>query len=194
MPTRARWACPASRTVHICDDDHNELPVGEVGNIWFDTPDAALRVPRRPGEDRGGRAARRAGTTSATSATSTSDGYLYLTDRQSFTIISGGVNIYPQEAEDVLVMHPAVADVAVFGVPNDDLGEEVKAVVQLLDPAQASPEMEATLLAFCREHLAAFKCPRSIDFDAALPRQDTGKLYKRLLKDRYWGDRASRIV
>ena len=104
------------------------------------------------------------------------------------------MNIYPQEAEDVLVMHPRVADVAVFGVPNADLGEEVKAVVQLLDPSEAGPAMEAELLAFCRERLAAFKCPRSIDFDAALPRQDTGKLYKRLLKDRYWGDRASRIV
>ena len=123
------------------------------------------------------------------------DGYLYLTDRQSFTIISGGVNIYPQETEDVLVMHPAVADVAVFGVPNDDLGEEVKAVVQLLDPDAGRPRRwRPSLLAFCREHLAAFKCPRSIDFDPALPRQDTGKLYKRLLKDRYWGDRASRIV
>ena len=104
------------------------------------------------------------------------------------------MNIYPQETEDVLVLHPAVADVAVFGVPNDELGEEVKAVVQLLDPERAGPEMEAELLAFCREHLAAFKCPRTIDFDAALPRQDTGKLYKRLLKDRYWGDRTSRIV
>jgi fatty-acyl-CoA synthase len=104
------------------------------------------------------------------------------------------VNIYPQEAEDVLVMHPKVADVAVFGVPNADLGEEVKAVVQLLDPTDEGPDMEAELLDFCRERLAIFKCPRSIDFDPALPRQDTGKLYKRLLKDRYWGDRASRIV
>ena len=104
------------------------------------------------------------------------------------------MNIYPQETEDVLVLHPAVADVAVFGVPNEEFGEEVKAVVQLMDPERAGPEMEAELLTFCREHLAAFKCPRTIDFDADLPRQDTGKLYKRLLKDRYWGDRTSRIV
>jgi fatty-acyl-CoA synthase len=104
------------------------------------------------------------------------------------------VNFYPQETEDVLVLHPAVADAAVIGVPNDDLGEEVKAVVQLLDHSQAGPAMADELLAFCRERLAAFKCPRSIDFDEALPRQDTGKLYKRLLKDRYWGDRTSRIV
>jgi fatty-acyl-CoA synthase len=122
------------------------------------------------------------------------DGYLYLTDRQAFMIIAGGVNIYPREIEDVLVVHPLVADAAVIGVPNDDLGEEVKAVVQLLDPERAGPDMEAELLAFCRERLAAFKCPRSIDFDPNLPRQDTGKLYKRLLRDRYWGDRTSRIV
>jgi long-chain acyl-CoA synthetase len=184
---------PRFTTVHICDDDHRELPVGEVGNIWFDTPAASFEYHGDP--------AKTAASRSPEGWFNLGDvgyldeeGYLYLTDRRSFTIISGGVNIYPQEAEDVLVLHPAVADVAVFGVPNDDLGEEVKAVVQLMDPDAAGPEMEATLLEFCREHLAAFKCPRSIDFDAQLPRQDTGKLYKRLLKDRYWGDRASRIV
>ncbi|MGQ0433662.1 MAG: acyl-CoA synthetase [Microthrixaceae bacterium] len=184
---------PRFTTVHNCDDDHRELPVGEVGNIWFDTPGAAFEYHGDPDKTAASRSPEgwfNLGDVGYLDA----DGYLYLTDRQSFTIISGGVNIYPQEAEDVLVMHPAVADVAVFGVPNDDLGEEVKAVVQLLDPTQAGPDTEAELLAFCREHLAAFKCPRSIDFDPALPRQDTGKLYKRLLKDRYWGDRASRIV
>jgi acyl-CoA synthetase (AMP-forming)/AMP-acid ligase II len=104
------------------------------------------------------------------------------------------VNIYPQETEDVLVMHPAVADVAVFGVPNDDLGEEVKAVVQLLDPERAVPRWR---LSCCRSAASTWppsSAPGSIDFDANLPRQDTGKLYKRLLKDRYWGDRTSRIV
>jgi len=184
---------PRFTTVHICDDEHRELPVGEVGNIWFDTPGAAFEYHGDPAKTAAARSPEgwfNLGDVGYVDA----EGYLYLTDRQSFTIISGGVNIYPQEAEDVLLLHPAVADAAVFGVPNDDLGEEVKAVVQLLDPAGASPEMEAELLAFCRERLAAFKCPRSIDFDAQLPRQDTGKLYKRLLKDRYWGDRASRIV
>jgi acyl-CoA synthetase (AMP-forming)/AMP-acid ligase II len=184
---------PRMTTVHICDDDHHELPVGEVGNIWFDTPGAGFEYHGDPEKTKGSRSPEgwfNLGDVGYLDA----EGYLYLTDRQSFTIISGGVNIYPQETEDVLVVHPAVADVAVFGVPNDDLGEEVKAVVQLLDPERAGPDMEAELLAFCRERLAAFKCPRSIDFDPNLPRQDTGKLYKRLLRDRYWGDRTSRIV
>jgi acyl-CoA synthetase (AMP-forming)/AMP-acid ligase II len=184
---------PRGTTVHICDDAHNELPIGEVGNIWFDTPGAGFQYHGDPEKTKKSRSPEGWFNLGDVGYLD-DDGYLYLTDRQSFTIISGGVNIYPQEAEDVLVLHPAVADVAVFGVPNEEFGEEVKAVVQLMDPERAGPAMEAELLAFCREQLAAFKCPRSIDFDAALPRQDTGKLYKRLLKDRYWGDRTSRIV
>jgi len=184
---------PRFTTVHICDDKHRELPVGEVGNIWFDTPGAAFEYHGDPAKTASSRSPEGWYNLGDVGYLD-DDGYLFLTDRRSFTIISGGVNIYPQETEDVLVLHPAVADVAVFGVPNDDLGEEVKAVVQLLDPAAAGPDMEATLLQFCTERLAPFKCPRSIDFDPQLPRQDTGKLYKRLLKDRYWGDRASRIV
>jgi acyl-CoA synthetase (AMP-forming)/AMP-acid ligase II len=184
---------PRGTTVHICDDDHQELPIGEIGNIWFDTPGAGFEYHGDPEKTKRSRSPEGWFNLGDVGYLD-DDGYLYLTDRQSFTIISGGVNIYPQEAEDVLVLHPAVADVAVFGVPDDDLGEAVKAVVQLLDPERAGPEMEAELLTFCRERLAAFKCPRSIDFDANLPRQDTGKLYKRLLKDRYWGDRTSRIV
>ena len=114
------------------------------------------------------------------------DGYLYLTDRASYMIISGGVNVYPQEAENVLTMHPAVADVAVFGVPHDELGETVKAVVQPRDPAAAGPALEAELIAYARARLSHIKCPTSVDFENELPRHDTGKLYKRLLKDRYW--------
>ena len=101
-------------------------------------------------------------------------------------IISGGVNIYPQEAENVLVNHPEVMDVAVIGVPNAEFGEEVKAVVQPVSWDHAGPELAEELLLYCREHLAAFKCPRSVDFDPELPRLDSGKLYKRLLRDRYW--------
>lgn len=184
---------PRFTTVHICDDERREMPIGDVGNIWFDTPGAAFEYHGDPAKTASSRSPEGWFNLGDVGYLDEDD-YLYLTDRQSFTIISGGVNIYPQEAEDVLVLHPAVADVAVFGVPNEDLGEEVKAVVQLLDPAAAGPAIETELLAFCRGRLAPFKCPRSIDFDDALPRQDTGKLYKRLLKDRYWGDRASRIV
>ena len=109
-------------------------------------------------------------------------------------IISGGVNIYPQETENLLITHPKVMDAAVIGVPNEDLGEEVKAVVQVVDGVEPGPALEQELQAFCRAHLATFKCPRTIDFEAELPRLPTGKLYKRLLRDRYWGDTTSKIV
>lgn len=109
-------------------------------------------------------------------------------------IICGGVNIYPQECENLLITHPWVEDAAVFGVPNPDLGEEVKAVVQLMPGTEPSKAVEAELIAFCRATLAIQKCPRSIDFEASLPRLPTGKLYKRVLRDRYWSNQASRII
>ena len=121
------------------------------------------------------------------------DGYLHLTDRRTFMIISGGVNIYPQECENLLITHPKVADAAVFGVPNEDLGEEVKAVVQPMPGVDAGPELEAELIGFCRRASGELKCPRTVDFDAELPRLPTGKLYKRLLRDAT-GGRRSRIV
>ena len=121
-------------------------------------------------------------------------GYLFLTDRKTHMIISGGVNIYPQEAENLLVTHPKVMDAAVIGVPDDDLGEAVKAVVQPVPGVDANAGLEQELIAFCREHLAHFKCPRSVDFEAELPRLPTGKLYKLPLRERYWGDHATRIV
>jgi len=113
-------------------------------------------------------------------------GFLYLTDRKANMIISGGVNIYPQETEDVLIGHPAVLDVAVFGVPNADLGEEVKAIVQLREPDRASPSLAEELIAYTRARLSALKCPRSVEFERELPRTPTGKLMKRKLKERYW--------
>jgi long-chain acyl-CoA synthetase len=122
------------------------------------------------------------------------EGWLYLSDRKAFMIISGGVNIYPQETENCLIEHPRVVDVAVFGVPNEDFGEEVKAVVQPIDMADAGPALEKELIEYCKQRISAIKCPRSVDFMAELPRHPTGKLYKRLLKDRYWGNRESRIV
>jgi acyl-CoA synthetase (AMP-forming)/AMP-acid ligase II len=112
-------------------------------------------------------------------------GYLYLTDRRSHMIISGGVNIYPQEAENLLATHPGVADVAVFGVPNAEFGEEVKAVVVATNALEATPAFAAELIDFCRARLSHVKCPRSLDFAQSLPRSETGKLLKRLLKDAY---------
>jgi long-chain acyl-CoA synthetase len=113
------------------------------------------------------------------------EGYLYLTDRLANMIISGGVNIYPQEAENLLSAHPLVAEVAVIGVPNAEFGEEVKAVVELHDPALAGDTTAQALMAFCREHLSHVKCPRSVDFIQKLPRSETGKLMKRLVRDGY---------
>ena len=114
------------------------------------------------------------------------EGYLYLTDRKAHMIISGGVNIYPQETENVLVLHPKVFDVAVIGVPDDDLGEQVKAVVQPVDWDEAGPELATELIEYSRANLAHYKCPRSVDFERELPRLDTGKLYKGALRARYW--------
>ena len=109
-------------------------------------------------------------------------------------IVSGGVNIYPQEAENLLISHPRVMDAAVFGIPDPEMGERVHAVVEPVEMSDAGPDLERELLSFCRANLAKYKCPKAVDFDAQLPRQPTGKLYKRLLRDRYWGDRESRIV
>ncbi|MDP9388410.1 MAG: AMP-binding protein [Actinomycetota bacterium] len=170
--------------LHVLDDDGNELPPGRTGIVYFEGG-PEFEYHNDPEKTRS--AHNRLGwSTLGDVGYLDEDGYLYLTDRKAYTIISGGVNVYPQEAEDVLVTHPKVLDVAVFGVPDEDLGEQVKAVVQPLDPADAGPELEAELIAWCRERLAAYKCPRSVDFEAELPRHPTGKLYKRLLKDRYW--------
>ena len=122
------------------------------------------------------------------------EGFLYLTDRKSFMIISGGVNIYPQEIENLLVHHPKVADAAVIGAPDDDMGERVVAIVQPLDWANAGDELAEELKAYLRPSLSGVKMPRQIDFREELPRHATGKLYKRLLRDEYWGNKDSRIV
>jgi acyl-CoA synthetase (AMP-forming)/AMP-acid ligase II len=170
--------------VHICDADGVELPVREIGLIYFgEGPpfeyhnDAFKTASSRHAE--GWSTVGDVGYVDA-------DGYLFLTDRTAFTIISGGVNIYPQECENLLVTHPDVIDAAVFGVPNEEFGEEVKAVVQPRDMALSGPELEQELMTFCRQHLSPIKCPRSIDFEAELPRSPTGKLYKQTLRDRYW--------
>jgi len=114
------------------------------------------------------------------------DGYLYLVDRRTNLIITGGVNVYPQETEDTLTGHPAVLDVAVIGVPNDEFGQEVKAVVQVGPDYEAGDALAAELITYCQNHLSAIKCPRSVDFRDELPRTPTGKLLKRKLRDEYW--------
>ena len=113
------------------------------------------------------------------------DGYLYLTDRKNFMIISGGVNIYPAEIEGALVLHPAVADVAVFGPPDQEMGEFVQAVIQPADGVTGTPELAAELTAFVRQHIAGYKVPRGIDFRGSLPRMPTGKLAKGPLRAEY---------
>lgn len=179
--------------LHVLDDDMRPCATGTAGTLWFRsaTPFEYFNDPEKTRESRSpdGELA-----TVNDVGYVDDDGFLYLTDRKTFMIISGGVNIYPQECENLLITHPKVADAAVFGVPNEDLGEEVKAVVQLMPGYEAGATMEAELIAFCGEHLSHQKCPRSIDFEDELPRLPTGKLYKRLLRDRYWGDKDSRIV
>jgi long-chain acyl-CoA synthetase len=178
--------------VHILDDEGNELPAGEVGTVFF-SGGGAFEYHNDPDKTRGSYNERGWSTVNDMGYLD-GEGYLYLTDRKANMIISGGVNIYPQEAENVLINHPKVADVAVFGIPNEDYGEEVKAVVEPVSFADASPELERELLEYCRRQLAKIKCPRSIDFDPALPRSDTGKLYKRRIRERYWKGHATQIL
>ncbi|WP_157245234.1 AMP-binding protein [Nonomuraea typhae] len=172
-------------TVHICDEEGNDLPPGEHGTVYFaDGP--RFEYHGDPGKTAAAGDPRGRGwTTLGDIGYLDEDGYLYLTDRRSYMIISGGVNIYPQEAENILSMHPKVADVAVFGIPDEEMGEQVKAVVQPVSPEDAGPGLAAELIAYCRDRLAHYKCPRSVDFRAELPRHPTGKLYKRLLRDEY---------
>jgi long-chain acyl-CoA synthetase len=181
--------------LHICDEAGEEVPIGETGLVYFDSPTGLpFEYHNDPGKTRGTLHPRNPNwSTLGDVGHLDEDGYLYLTDRRAYMIIAGGVNIYPQEVENALVMHPAVIDVAVFGVPDDDMGEQVKAVVQPAPGVEAGAELELQLIAYCREHLAAVKCPRSIDFAPELPRLPTGKLYKRLLRDRYWEGREVRI-
>jgi long-chain acyl-CoA synthetase len=177
--------------VHIVGDDGTELPAGQSGTIYFGGS-TDFEYHGDPVKTAEAHSPQGWGTLGDVGYLD-DDGFLFLTDRKANMIISGGVNIYPQEAENLLALHPKVADVAVFGVPDDEMGEQVKAVVQPVEWSDAGPALEEELIAYCRAGLAHLKCPRSIDFDPELPRQPTGKLYKRLLKDRYWEGRATRI-
>ncbi len=181
--------------IRICDDEGALLPTGEAGLVYFERKAMSFSYHNDPEKTRSAQHPEHSTWTALGDIGYVDDeGYLYLTDRASFMIISGGVNIYPQEIENELIMHPKVEDVAVIGVPHAEFGEEVKAIVQPVASADADQSLADELLAFARERLAAYKCPRSIDFLAELPRLPTGKLYKRLLKDRYWGEKDSRIV
>lgn len=168
---------------HIVGEDGQELPVGQDGLVYFsDGPRFSYHKDeaktREAYNDKGWATVGDIGHLDA-------DGFLYLTDRQSHMIISGGVNVYPQEAENVLSTHPDVFDVAVIGTPHVDLGEEVRAIVQLEVGVQPSAALAQTLIAFCREQLSPIKCPRAVDFRDELPRLPTGKLLKRLLREEY---------
>jgi acyl-CoA synthetase (AMP-forming)/AMP-acid ligase II len=168
----------------ILDDNGDEVPRGEVGTIYFEPLGSFSyhKAPEKTAESR----SKQGWLTVGDVGYLDDEDYLYLTDRKAFMIISGGVNIYPQEVENLLICHDEVADVAVFGVPDEEFGEAVKAVVQPQDWAAQGPELEERLIAHCREQLSHVKCPRSIDFEQELPRYPNGKLYKRLLRDRYW--------
>ena len=172
--------------LHILDDDGNELPEGEIGTVYFggvDNPFQYHNEPEKTAEaynDKGW-------ATTGDVGYVDQDGFLYLTDRKNFTIISGGVNIYPQEVENILVGHDKIADVAVFGIPNEEFGEEVKAVVEPMNWADATDETAIEIMEWLRERISHIKMPRSLDFHPKLPRMDNGKLYKRHLVEEYRG-------
>lgn len=170
--------------LHVCDAGGDELPPGGDGTVYFDG--GAFEYWQDPAKTAASRDPRGRGwTTLGDIGHLDDDGYLYLTDRAAYMIISGGVNIYPQEAENVLAVHPAVADVAVFGVPDAELGQRVQAVVEPAADTAAGAELAAELIAHCRSRIAHHKCPAAVDFRDVLPRQPTGKLLKRVLIAEY---------
>jgi acyl-CoA synthetase (AMP-forming)/AMP-acid ligase II len=176
---------PMTGAIHILDEDGNELPPNQPGEIYFEGGNSFeyLNDPDKTSASRHEKGWATVGDIGYLDE----EGYLYLTDRRHHMIISGGVNIYPQEAENMLVTHPKVMDAAVFGVPDDEMGQRVKGVVQTVDPADATDEFAEELLTWLRDRLAHYKCPRSISFEPQLPRTDTGKLYKQELVAKYSG-------
>ncbi len=183
---------PVLGTIHICDELGNELPQGEAGLIYFEREEMPFEYH---GDEKKTKASQHpehpTWSTLGDVGYLDEEGYLYLTDRKAFMIISGGVNIYPQEIEDCLVLHDKVGDVAVFGLPDPDMGERVHAVVQPAEGVDAGEELEQELIAYAREKIANYKVPRSIDFTNELPRLPTGKLYKKALRDRYLAEAKS---
>ncbi len=174
---------PMMSALHILDEDGNELPPNQAGEIYFEGgfDFEYLNDAEKTAKSRDKHGWKTVGDIGYLDE----EGYLYLTDRRHHMIISGGVNIYPQEAENMLVTHPKVMDAAVFGIPDDEMGQTVKGVVQTIDSADATDEFGDELLGWLRDRLAHYKCPRSISFEAQLPRTDTGKLYKQELIKKY---------
>jgi long-chain acyl-CoA synthetase len=184
---------PVVGVPHILAEDGSELGPGQEGQIYFENQ-SNFSYHNAPEKTASARLADRpTWATLGDIGYLDEEGFLFLTDRKDFMIVSGGVNVYPQEVENLLVTHPKVADIAVFGVPNEDFGEEVKAVVAPLNWDEAGPALAAELDAYCRQHLSPIKRPRSYDFERELPRHDTGKLHKKALRDRYWSGRGTRI-
>jgi long-chain acyl-CoA synthetase len=185
-------AWPGSEIV-ILDDEGNDLPAGQIGTVWMKMGDRTFEYhgdkekTKKSWNDRGFFTVGDAGEMDG-------DGFLFLRDRKVDMIIAGGVNIYPAETESVLLQHPKVGDCCVFGIPDDDAGEQINATVQPAEGVEAGPELEAELLAYCMDNLAKFKVPRSIDFLDDFPRDPNGKVYKRKLRDPYWAGRSSQLV
>jgi long-chain acyl-CoA synthetase len=175
---------PLLGEAHIIDEDGDDVPAGQAGQIYFDIGAVSFEYHRDPEKTAASRD-KHGWVTVGDVGYLNDEGYLFLTDRRHHMIISGGVNIYPQEAENLLVTHPKVLDAAVFGIPDDEMGQSVKGVVQTIDAADATPEFADELLGWLRERLAHYKCPRSISFEPQLPRSDTGKLYKQELIEKY---------
>ncbi len=177
----------ALSVLHICDDEGNEMPTGEAGMIYFEREVVTFQYHNDPAKTRSAQHPQHENwSTLGDVGYLDNEGYLYLTDRKAFMIISGGVNIYPQMIEDAYITHPKVGDVAVFGVPDDEMGEAVKAVIEPAQGVAPTPELAAELLAYGRDKLAHYMAPKSVDFIVEMPRLPTGKLYKRLLRDQYW--------
>jgi len=182
---------PATADNRILDDDGNELPAGEVGTIYFRAPVTRFEYFKDP--EKTGKSYRGEYFTLGDMGYFDEDGYLFLTGRNAETIISGGVNIYPQETDDVLLQHPAVSDCCTVGIPNDEWGEEVRSVVMLNDGFEPDQSLVDELIAFTREQLPAFKCPRTLDFVDDLPRLPSGKIQRRVVREPYWAGLEKQI-
>jgi long-chain acyl-CoA synthetase len=171
--------------IHILDENGHEVGPNQVGQVYIDN---GTRFEYDGAPEKTAEAWRGGAFSVGDMGYLDDDGYLFLTDRKTHMIISGGANIYPAEVENVLFAHTAVADAAVIGVPDDEFGEQVKAIVELRSPVSG-----AELVEFCRQRLAHYKCPKSVDFVDTLPRDPNGKIRKRELRDPYWAGHATRI-